>query len=60
MPSRIAVIAVNAVAPRAVADFWCAVLGWRVVEESRGIVSIAPPGGGWPTIDVAPVPERKT
>lgn len=60
MPSRIAVIAVDAVDPPVVADFWCEVLGWRVVERSVEGISIAPPGGAWPTIDVVPVPERKT
>ena len=60
MPSRIAVLAVDAVNPKAVADFWCEVLGWRIVEESEEGISIAPPDGAWPTIDVLPVPERKT
>ena len=60
MSSRIAAIAIDAVQPRVVADFWCNVLGWRVVEEDDGLVSIAPADGSWPTIDVAPVPEGKT
>ncbi len=60
MPSRIAVLAVDAVDPEVVARFWCGVLGWQVVEESDDGISIAPPGGAWPTIDVLPVPERKT
>ena len=60
MPSRIAVITIDAVEPGPVADFWCAVLGWRVVERSESGVSIGPGDGGWPTIDVVPVPERKT
>jgi len=59
MPSRIAVLAIDALQPRVVADFWCAVLGWAVVEEDAGGVSIAPADGAWPTIDVVPVPERK-
>jgi len=41
-----------------VADFWCAVLGWRVVEEDD-VVSIAASDGSWPFIDVVPVPEVK-
>ena len=60
MPSRLAVVAIDALQPRRVADFWCAVLGWQVVEEGDGVVSIAPPGGGWPAIDVLPVDEPKT
>lgn len=43
-----------------VADFWCNVLGWQVVGEDDGVVSIAPADESWPTIDVAPVPEHKT
>ena len=60
MPSRIAVIAIDAVNPRLVAEFWCNVLGWHVVDEDdEGIISIAPPDGAWPTIDVLGVAERK-
>ncbi|HMG28889.1 MAG TPA: VOC family protein [Jiangellaceae bacterium] len=60
MPSRIAVISIDAVQPRVVADFWCGVLGWQVVEEDGIVISIAPPDGSWPTIDVLAVPEKKT
>ncbi len=60
MSSRIAVIAIDAVQPRVVADFWCSVLGWQVTEEDGSGVSIAPPDGGRPTIDVLAVPETKT
>ena len=60
MPSRIATIAIDAVRPRVVADFWCQVLGWRVLEEDAGIVSIAAVDGAGPTIDVLAVPETKT
>ncbi|MGB3764365.1 MAG: VOC family protein [Ornithinimicrobium sp.] len=59
MPSRIAVIAIDAVNPRAIADFWCAVLGWQVVDEDDDIISIGPDDGRWPTIDVLAVPEVK-
>ena len=60
MPSALAVIAIDAVNPRLVADFWCAVLGWVVLDEDEGIVSIGPQGGQGPTIDVCRVPEEKT
>jgi hypothetical protein len=60
MTSRIAAIALDAVRPRVVADFWCGVLGWRVVGEDEGVISIAAPDRSWPAIDVCPVPERKT
>ena len=60
MPSRIAVIAIDAVNPRLVAEFWCNVLGWHVVDEDdEGVISIAPPDGAWPTIDVLGVAERR-
>jgi hypothetical protein len=60
MTSRIAVLAIDAVEPRSVAEFWVAALGWRIVEEDEGGVSIAPSDGEWPTLDVFPVPETKT
>ncbi len=59
MPSRIAVIAIDALQPRVVADFWCSVLGWEVIEEDSDGVSIAAPDRSWPTIDVLQVPEAK-
>ncbi|MDQ3465617.1 MAG: VOC family protein, partial [Actinomycetota bacterium] len=60
MPSRIAVVAIDAVQPHLIARFWCSVLGWQVVEEDAEVISIAPSDGAWPTIDVLAVPERKT
>lgn len=60
MSSKLAVIAIDAIRPRAVADFWCAVLGWRVVEEDSDIISIAPQDQSWPAIDVIAVPEGKS
>jgi len=60
MTSKVAAIAIDAEQPRVVADFWCAVLGWRVIEEDEEGVRIGPPDASWPTIDVLLVPERKT
>jgi Glyoxalase-like domain len=60
MTSRIATIVIDALEPRRVAGFWAAVLGWTVLEEADGIITIGPAGSAWPTIDVVPVPERKT
>ncbi|HSN35029.1 MAG TPA: VOC family protein [Arthrobacter sp.] len=60
MPSKLAVIAIDAIRPQVVADFWCAVLGWHVVEEDSGIISIAPQDRTCPSIDVIAVPEGKT
>ncbi len=60
MTSRIAAIAIDARKPPVVADFWCAVLGWRVLDVDEDGISIAPPDSPWPTIDVFSVPEPKT
>jgi hypothetical protein len=60
MTSRFAVLAIDAREPRTIADFWCQVLDWEVIEESDDGVSIGPADGSGPTIDVLPVPERKT
>jgi catechol-2,3-dioxygenase len=60
MTSRIATIAIDAHDLHRVAGFWCAVLGWQIIEEDTDAVSIGPPGAAWPTIDVVQVPEGKT
>ena len=60
MSSQLAVIAIDATRPRVVADFWCAVLNWHIVEEDSDIISIAPQDRSWPSIDVIAVPEGKT
>ena len=60
MTSRIAAIAVDAIQPRVVADFWCQVLGWQVTDEDETGISIAPADGSWPTMDVFKVPEVKS
>ena len=60
MSSRVAAVVIDAVHPRLVADFWCGVLGWQVVGEEDGVLSIAAADGSSPTIDVAPVPKTKT
>jgi hypothetical protein len=60
MTSRIAVLAIDAVRPDIVAEFWCAVLGWEIAEADTDGISIAPPDRTWPTIDVFAVPEAKS
>ena len=45
--------------PPRLAQFWCAVLGWEIVEESEEGVSIAPTDGSWPVIDFLPVRDSK-
>lgn len=60
MPSKLATLSLDSVQPQVLADFWCAVLDWRVVEEDSDIISIAPPDKSWPSIDIIAVPEGKT
>lgn len=59
MPARISCICIDAVAPRIVAGFWAAVLGWEAVEDSDEGISLASPGRELPTLDILPVPEAK-
>lgn len=59
MVSRLSVVAIDAVAPERVADFWCAVLGWQVVEQDEEVISIGSADGSGPSIDVLRVPEAK-
>jgi hypothetical protein len=60
MPSRLTNIVIDALDPSVVAEFWCSVLGWQIVEHSDKGMSIAPPNRSWPVIDVLPVPDTKT
>ncbi|MEU4570283.1 VOC family protein [Micromonospora sp. NPDC023956] len=59
MPSRLAVIAIDATRPQLVVDFWCAVLGWQVVDQDAEVTTIAAADRSWPMIDVVAVPEGK-
>jgi hypothetical protein len=59
MPVRISCVCIDAVNPRPVADFWAAVLGWEVVEDDDGGISLASPGRDLPTLDILAVPEAK-
>jgi len=59
MSSRLAQVAIDATDTETVAAFWCAVLGWDVLDREDGVISIGPTTGG-PGIDVLPVPEAKT
>jgi predicted enzyme related to lactoylglutathione lyase len=60
MTSRLAVIAIDAIDPEVVADFWCAVLGWTVLEREPGGLTIGDQERSWPRIDIFSVPEHKT
>jgi hypothetical protein len=69
MASRFTEIAIDCHHPRQLAEFWCAVLDYRIIEERDDLVEIA----GWdpsveairagpvaPTLVFALVPESKT
>jgi hypothetical protein len=60
MTSRISQIAIDAVEPRTVAEFWCAVLDWQVIDEDETVISIGPRDGSWPSVDIISVPEAKS
>jgi predicted enzyme related to lactoylglutathione lyase len=60
MTSRFSTLAIDATDPASLADFWCAVLGWHVVDAEADIVSIGDGRGSGPTIDLVRVPESKT
>jgi catechol 2,3-dioxygenase-like lactoylglutathione lyase family enzyme len=69
MTSRFSELAVDARDTRAAANFWCQVLGYRVIDEEDDYVEIASwepdrdalrRGPAPPTIVFAPVPEGKT
>jgi len=58
--SRIGVVAINAIDPELVADFWCKVLGWkRSEDQDEDGISIAAQDGSWPTIDLLRVDDEK-
>jgi catechol 2,3-dioxygenase-like lactoylglutathione lyase family enzyme len=43
MVSRFSEIVVDCEQPRRLAEFWCEVLGYRVLDEEEGAVEIGPP-----------------
>lgn len=69
MTSKLTELAIDCADPRALAGFWCSVLGYEVQDESDGVVTIGSPrvpegrrrpGPVPPTLTFAPVPEGKT
>lgn len=69
MTSKLTEIAIDCADPRALADFWCAVLGYEVQLEEDDLVTIGSPlvpegrerpGPVPPTLTFARVPEGKT
>ena len=69
MTSRFTELAIDCADPRALARFWCSVLGYEVQDEDDGLVTIGPlerpedqhrAGPVPPTLTFAHVPEGKT
>jgi len=69
MVSRFNELIVDSHDPRALAEFWCEVLGYTITDEEDGLVEIAPreptveallQGPVPPPIVFVPVPESKT
>ncbi|KQW53601.1 glyoxalase [Nocardioides sp. Root1257] len=73
MSSRMTEISIDCADPDRLADFWCGVLGYAVLDREDGLVEIGPPdrpdaelldavrrGPVPPTIFLARVPEAKT
>jgi hypothetical protein len=59
MSVRISCVCIDAVHPRSVAEFWAAVLGWDIVEDSDEGISLASPARDLPSLDILTVPEAK-
>jgi predicted enzyme related to lactoylglutathione lyase len=59
MPVQISSVCLDAVDPRSLADFWIAVLGWEIVEDDDGGLSLASPDRDLPRLDICRVPEAK-
>jgi catechol 2,3-dioxygenase-like lactoylglutathione lyase family enzyme len=61
MANRITTVVVDCADPGRIAEFWCAVLGWQVVERTPEDVEIGPPGqpakGPVPTLLFQRVPD---
>ncbi|WP_132430451.1 VOC family protein [Pseudonocardia endophytica] len=69
MTSKFTELAIDCVDPASLARFWCAVLGYEVLDSEDGLVVVGPPsapqdeehsGPVPPSFTFAPVPEGKT
>jgi catechol 2,3-dioxygenase-like lactoylglutathione lyase family enzyme len=47
MACRLSEIVIDCADPERLAEFWCAVLDWDVVDREHGTVEIGPPGIGF-------------
>jgi hypothetical protein len=61
MSSRIYNVTIDAHSPRALAEFWCHVLNYKIALDQPDEVAIEPPGNdAAPALVFVPVPEPKT
>lgn len=63
MASRISELVIDCLDPQHLADFWCEVLGFRVLGAEDGYLEIGPEegfGGLQPTLIFSPTTEPKT
>lgn len=54
MSVRLCNVVITATDTRLLADFWCAALGWSVVDEEDGVLTLADPDQTWPVLDLVP------
>lgn len=59
MVSALSNVVINAKRPRELAQFWCQVLGWQIVDEEEGVVSVAASANALPCLDFVPSQEPK-
>lgn len=59
MTSRLDVLAIDSVSPASLAQFWCEVLGWVIVDEDEGGVTIGSGADSGMRIDILAVPGTK-
>jgi catechol 2,3-dioxygenase-like lactoylglutathione lyase family enzyme len=59
MTSTLTEILIDCAEPERLAEFWCGVLGWKVIDRGDGEVEIGDGGNGI-TMLFLPVPEPKT
>ena len=63
MASRISELVIDCRDPRRLAEFWCAVLGYTVLDVEDGAIEIGPPegfGGPQPTLILSPSTDPRT
>jgi hypothetical protein len=63
--SKFTELGIDSIDPGALARFWCGVLGYQILAEDDGVVTIGPDGGSdegpvAPVMTFARVPEGKT